>query len=46
MVGPTDKVVSPEQPDSTGASEMSYPSTVTSSLRVNEWSYHHPAETV
>ena len=46
MVGPTDKVVSPEWPDSTGASEMNSPSMVTSSPRVNEWSFHHPAETV
>ena len=44
-VGPTDKVVSPEQPDSTGVSETSYPSTATSSPRVNESSFHRPAET-
>ena len=45
MVGRTDKVMSPEQPDSTGVSEMSYPSTATSSPRVNKWSFHRPAET-
>ena len=44
-VGPTDKVVSPERPNSTGVSETSYPSMATSSPRVNEWSFHHPAET-
>ena len=46
MVGPTDKVVSLEQPDSTGASMTNSPSTVTSSPRVNEWSFHHPTETI
>ena len=46
MVGPTDKVVSTEQPDSTGASMMNSPSMATSSPRVNEWSFHHPAETI
>ena len=46
MVGWTDKVVSPERPDSTGVSMTNSPLTVTSSPRVNEWSFHHPAETI
>ena len=36
----------PEWPDSTGASETSSPLMATSSPRVNEWSFHHLAETV
>ena len=46
MAGLTDKVVSPEQPDSSGASVMNSPLTATSSPKVNKWSFHHPAETI
>ena len=46
MVGLTDKVVSPEWQDFTGASRTNFPLTVTSSPRVNEWSFHCPAETI
>ena len=46
MVGLTGKVVSPEWPDSIGASVMNSPSMVTSSPRVNEWSFHCPAEII
>ena len=46
MVGLTDKVMSPDWPDFTGASVTNSPSMATSSPRVNKWSFHHPAETI
>ena len=45
-VGLTDKVMSPEQQDFTGASMTNSSLMVTSWPRVNEWSFHHPAETI
>ena len=46
MVGLTDKVMSPEQQNFTGASMTNSPLMVTSWPRVNEWSFHCPAETI